>query len=139
MTSAGPPARSAMLVQDASRPSPAEGSTTHEVHGGVYKRYAKVNGPKGTLGLPTSDEVAGAAPGTWMNSFQNGYVIWSRDHGGWEITGDFAAAYRAVGDYQDDLGAPTGVATKDGTVTKQNFAGGRIYSSTQGTYAVWGG
>ena len=46
----------------------------HEVHGGIYQRWAQLGAERSYLGYPTSDEYP--VPGGARSNFTNGYIVW---------------------------------------------------------------
>lgn len=96
----------------------------HEIHGGIWTLYRKVNGEK-TLGLPTSNEMGGANGARYSN-FSSGAIYWSSATGARMLTGATLAKYRALGADKSSLGLPTGDMVTSGTVVTTPFQHGTL-------------
>lgn len=108
--------------------SPAGGA--HPVRGAIGARYSSTGAQNGTLGYPTSDEIA-IRGGVYQN-FEGGSVMWSPATGAQiSARGAIRGAYARSGYERGPLGFPTTNEIKglrDGGVY-QKYQGGIIYYS----------
>jgi uncharacterized protein with LGFP repeats len=51
------------------------------VHGEIRKLWEQMGWEGGQCGYPVSDEVDGELPGSRMNRFQHGHILWTRAEG----------------------------------------------------------
>src|SRR5699024_8758030 len=66
----------------------------HIVYGSILSRYTVMGRDGGRLGWPTSDEKKGPLPGTRVNTFAGGRIIWtSGGTGAWPLWGAFGRLY----------------------------------------------
>lgn len=49
----------------------------HEVHGEIKKLWGELGWEAGPCGYPISDEMVGELPGSRMNRFQRGHILWT--------------------------------------------------------------
>jgi hypothetical protein len=123
------------------RPIPCGIATSvFEVNGAIYLRYLALGENGGFLGLPISDETAGANNGRY-NHFANGSIYWTLNTGAHELHGAIEAAWNAAGADASPLGYPrTDVTTGyDGVGAYVDFEGGGIWSAPNiGTFSVRG-
>ncbi|MFB8386182.1 hypothetical protein ACFC3F_03470 [Microbacterium sp. NPDC055910] len=118
--------------------SPATGS--HSVRGAIRAQYFALNGADGWLGLPDSEPVSAA--GGQLQQFTGGAIAWTSTGGARPITAAINAAYAASGGPAGILGWPTSTTysySVNGGGSAQTFAGGTIYASAAGAFAVRGG
>jgi uncharacterized protein with LGFP repeats len=110
---------------------------TWAVTGGIRTFYFTLGGATGSLGWPAGD--ATCSTDTCTQVFQGGTVYWSQATGGRLGLGAIEAYVAA---HQAQLGARvTGVVpiTANGGGFGQAFALGSVYSSSAGTWSVYGG
>jgi SpoIID/LytB domain protein len=111
-------------------------------YGRVLQRYDKVGRERSNLGMPTSG-IWG--PGSFLGGdYVDGYIIWSKRNGAFEVVGRWARAYKARGLAKGDLGVPLSKHQKARALPnggrRQKFARGRLYDPPQDPkiYALWG-
>lgn len=114
----------------------------HVVYGDIRLRYDAMGGTGNRLGWPTSDELDGPLPGSRMNTFTGGRIVWRGDTGAWPLWGEFGKVWDRLGEYQGHLGMPTSEeypSSSRAGMVKQNFSGGRqYYEPATGAKAVFG-
>ncbi|XSS44939.1 SpoIID/LytB domain-containing protein [Propionibacteriaceae bacterium Y2011] len=91
--------------------SPPTGSRA--VHGAILTRYKQVNGPA-LIGLPISDEMAGAVPGSRKSLFVRGGIYW-RPGGARVVSGAGHRTYADLGADRSRLGWPIADTTTGAT------------------------
>jgi uncharacterized protein with LGFP repeats len=106
--------------------SPSTGA--HEVVGAIKDTYNALGGSTSALGFPVTGELD-AAPGGRMNTFQNGYIVWSPSTGAREVRGTIRAKYDQLGGSTGRLGFPTS--------NQVPAAPGGQFNSFQGGFIVW--
>jgi uncharacterized protein with LGFP repeats len=114
---------------------------TVDVSGNLYAGYKFLGGDTSGLGVPTSSEKAGPLPGTRMNTYRNGAMIWSSAIGPRPIVGEMWKAYDSR-KLANVIGLPTELPRGAGVsgVAMQNFSGGAMYwSQATGAHEVYGG
>lgn len=77
----------------------------HHVYGAIHEKYLKLNGPKGLLGFPTTDETGVADGAGRFNRFQDGSISWHPQIGAHEVHGDIYAKWASLG--HEAFGYPT--------------------------------
>ncbi len=118
-------------------------SVGYVVYGGIYIQYRNLGDVNGSMGLPTSDEIAAPAGGR-TNSFENANIYWTSGTGAYEVHGAIRDRYNALGGPAGILGYPTSneSSVMHGTteVGRYNtFAAGSIYwSGASGAWEVHG-
>ena len=55
----------------------SEKTGAHEVHGEIRTLWERMGWETGACGYPTSDEMEGELPGSRMNMFQHGQILWT--------------------------------------------------------------
>ncbi|MGW9826239.1 LGFP repeat-containing protein/glycosyl hydrolase family 16 [Brevibacterium pityocampae] len=100
----------------------------HAVTGAIARTYEDLDGPEGSLGLPTSDERA-LRDGGASQSFEGGQIHWSRDTGAHATRGAIQRHWRSQGWENGRLGYPTSEETP--------VAGGGVRQSFQGGVLFW--
>lgn len=116
-------------------------SGAYPVYGAILMRYSALGRGASALGQPTSGEVNGAVPGSRLNTFQGGVILWSPATNANEVYGAILARYRALGSETGRLGLPTTGELAGSTAGSRwnGFAGGRIYwSQATGAHEVYG-
>ena len=111
-----------------------------EVYGAIRQAYQGMSAEKSALGLPTSGEVNGPLPGTRMNTFSKGAIIWSPQTGARVLLGDMATRYLSPG-VAATIGLPSAAERAGGVSgTKvQTFQFGTMYwSAATGAREVFG-
>ncbi len=102
--------------------SPATGA--HEVRGAILDRLTAAGGVRGSLGFPTTGEVA--LRGGAFTAFQGGAVYWSPATGAQVVQGEIRRAWGAAGWENSRLGYPrSGEHPVPGGV-RQDFQGGSM-------------
>lgn len=109
------------------------------VSGEIARCYASEGGFSGHLGFPLADEIAltrsqHGTKGT-MQDFEKG-VVCSSGIGTYAVPDRFNKTYQSVGGPKGWLGFPSSVNQPYDSAKTQRFEGGKIYSSTYGTYPV---
>jgi len=110
------------------------------VSGAVLSHYWSLNGAAGSLGWPTGPQVCGAG-GACEQPFQNGTIYVSPDTAPRVGLPAIEATYTALGGGSGVLGARlSGLIPipQNGGGFGQSFAGGPIYASAAGAFAVTG-
>lgn len=111
------------------------------VMGGVRAHYFRSGGAAGALAWPTADQQCGLPEGECSQAFQHGVIYATATAGRLGIPA-IEAAYAALGGRNGILGArmsePIAIP-QNGGGHGQVFAGGSIYSSGAGAFAVTGG
>lgn len=103
----------------------------------IFARYAALNSQYGALSWPAGNETCTSS--TCQTRFHLGTITWSASTGAIEVTGAFEAAYAAAGRYTGPLGVAASAPVSfnvNGGGSAQSFAGGHIYSSQAGTFAL---
>ncbi len=111
-----------------------------EIYGAIGVTYRQAGGEASALGLPTTGEIAGPLPGSRMNRFQRGAIIWSPSTGARAVTGEFSTTYFGESLF-GTIGLPTAPEVAGGVAGSrvQSFQRGKMYySSGTGAHAVWG-
>ena len=108
------------------------------VYGVIQTEFTRLGGPAGTLGWPTANDTCGLPGGGCTQPFQNGSIYYSPATGTWAVTPAVAAFTTARGGPGASPGYPRAAATAVAGGTAQAFAGATVYSSTTGTFAVYG-
>lgn len=118
------------------------GSTgAQDVYGGIGAAYRLAGGESSSIGLPTTGETAGPLPGSRMNLFQRGAIVWSPATGAHVMSADVTASYFGQSLF-NAIGLPVAGDRAGGVAGSrvQNFQRGRMYTSAAtGAHAVWGG
>lgn len=112
-----------------------------EVYGGILAVYRSLGAERSGLGAPSSGEVAGPLPGTRMNTFVNGALVWSGPTGAQPIMGDMWKRYQS-GNLGGIIGLPTGLPRGAGVAgaAMQDFQRGAMYwSAATGAHETYGG
>ncbi len=118
-------------------------NSTFEVHGDIYKKYVKMGGPAGVLGLPRTNESAVAdSAGGRFNTFEYGAILWTPARGAFEIHGAIWQTWGNMGGVKSSLGYPTS-DERDVSVNSEfrigNFQNGAIvYSDRTGSILLQG-
>ncbi|OYO21243.1 hypothetical protein CGZ93_10685 [Enemella dayhoffiae] len=110
------------------------------VRGAIGDLWASQGWETGQLGYPTSDELCGLRDGGCMQRFRGGDIYWSPTAGAATLWGAIGKRYATLGWENSALGYPV-AAEQCGLVDGgcvQRFAGGNVYFSRAGTFAVWG-
>jgi uncharacterized protein with LGFP repeats len=106
-----------------------EDTGAHEIHGPIYKAYARSGWTTGPLGLPVSDVTDTTRGNAQRSNFENG-IIYSRDDtGAHALYGPIYDAYARTGWTTGPLGLPTSDirdAGADGSL-RADFENGIIY------------
>ncbi|QXG77175.1 family 43 glycosylhydrolase [Modestobacter sp. L9-4] len=110
----------------------------HSVQGAIRDKWASLGWQGGTLGFPTTDEVALA--GGAVSHFQGGSVYWSPGGGAHVVRGLIRDAWAASGWQAGPLGYPvTDEVALPGGGAVTHFQGGSVYwSPSTGAHAVRG-
>ncbi len=118
--------------------SPSSTATSFSPHGGIGAKWQSLGGASGTLGAPTSDEIA--ADGGVYETFRGGIIFWTFSTGAQVVHAGDLVEYQAVGSQHGALGFPT--TDEVGTVgggTWQGFQGGAIlWSPATGSHVTIG-
>jgi uncharacterized protein with LGFP repeats len=125
-------------------------TNAHVIYGAIGDKYAKLGGPAGWYGLPTSDEAdVPGLPGVRVTSFPNGRAIyWSQATGAWAVYGAIAGEYNTIASETDYygtnvrtyIGAPTSDEIDTPGYDMNTFQWGAIYwSEATGAHVVYGG
>lgn len=108
----------------------AKGTATFVVWEGLNNAYVAAGGMTGVLGMPTSDEAAGADAVTYQR-FTGGSLYWnSKLSQGFALYSAIGDKYEAQGGSAGRLGAPTSNPIPVAGGVMQHFAGGDIYASS---------
>lgn len=117
------------------------GTGANAVYGAIAAKYRAIGAEKSLLGLPITSEKAGPLPGSRLNSFQGGAILWSAATGAHDVHGGMAQRYYN-GTVVQILGLPTsseGPSRRAGALM-QNFQRGVMYwTPTGGAWEVHGG
>lgn len=114
---------------------------TVDISGDLYNGYRFLGGDTSGLGVLTSSGQEGPLPGTKMNLFRNGAMIWSPAIGPRPVIGEMWKAYDSR-DLAKVIGLPTELPRGAGVsgVAMQNFSAGAMYwSQATGAHEVYGG
>jgi uncharacterized protein with LGFP repeats len=138
----------------------AAGTGAHAVFGAIGGDYAATasqtdyygNSVQGILGVATGDETdVPGVTGARMQTFQNGTIYWTPDHGAHALYGGIGADYAATASQPDAYGNSVqgilGVPISDETDVSYapgarmvTFQGGTIYwTADHGAHALFGG
>ncbi|GAB3624461.1 hypothetical protein GCM10027418_25460 [Mariniluteicoccus endophyticus] len=111
----------------------------HFTYGLIHQAYVNTGLENGPLGLPVTDEFAGAR-GSRVQNFEHGQIIWSPETGAHAIYGEIQRVYASLGWEGGVLGRPITPEFDGSRGTRvQNFEGGQIIWSPQnGAHAVYG-
>ena len=96
------------------------------VRGSILRTYLAVGGSSGALGLPTSDQLPRALPGSLVSTFAGGRIYWSSPTGARAVFGAILKRYLQIGAERSYLGLPT---TSEYAVTggrRSRFTGGYL-------------
>jgi hypothetical protein len=109
----------------------------------IESRWQALGAGAGPLGakLAAPDDDPYDVSGGRAEDFANGSIFWSDGTGAWEVLGAARTYYTATQGPAGPLGFPTAApeALASGAATRQVFAGGHVYSSTEtGTHGVTG-
>lgn len=109
----------------------------------IDARYASEGGASGYLGAAGTSACT-ATSSSCSQEFDGGVIYWERYAGAWPVRTDYLPAYRESGGPTGPLGYPSGVLVQvtgnpNGDGAGQQFQNGTIYSSANGTFAVYGG
>jgi uncharacterized protein with LGFP repeats len=110
---------------------------THYVTGAYHQAWGRTKWENGVLGYPTTDLNALGGGGSYQD-YVGGSIYSSPSTGTHSVTKAFHQVWGASGWENGTLGYPTtdlNPGLRDGG-SYQDFAGGSIYSSAAGTYAV---
>ncbi|MFT8396447.1 LGFP repeat-containing protein, partial [Propionibacterium sp.] len=107
------------------------------VHGANLDEYISLGGPISQLGWPLANEQP-LAGGVYQD-FQGGKIYWSANSGAHAVTSAFLVKYAALNWQLGTLGWPTGDFTSLTGGGSQQFQGGTLYTSANGTFSVHGG
>jgi uncharacterized protein with LGFP repeats/L,D-peptidoglycan transpeptidase YkuD (ErfK/YbiS/YcfS/YnhG family) len=97
--------------------------------GSIRSRWLNLDGERGFLGYPTTDEIQGAKGGVYQ-MYQGGAVNWSSATGAYATGGAIRGAWAAQGFESGPLGLP--VSGETGGLT-----GGGVYQMFQGGAVNW--
>ena len=111
-----------------------------EVYGGIWDTYRRIGAEKTILGPPTSGEIAGPVPGSRMNIFAGGAIIWGESTGAHAVQGTMWQRY-SVGRLAPVIGLPRSTSSNAGVpgAAMQEFERGTMYwSAATGAHHVTG-
>lgn len=92
---------------------------------------------KAWLGNPTSRTFCGLINGGCYQTFNNGSMYWTQEHGSWSIHGGIKAHWITLGSEWGKAGYPTTGEYKDNNSVRQDFEKGSIYwAETKGAWFV---
>ncbi|MGN6127490.1 MAG: LGFP repeat-containing protein [Humibacter sp.] len=115
--------------------SPSNGVVA--VQGQYRDVWLAAGGTMGSLGLPMGNDSCNGK--SCSQSFQNGTLVWTSQHGMVTVSGWFLAPWQARGAGSGWLGAPTDRALCDSATCYQVFQGGTLVGSpSNGVVAVQG-
>lgn len=119
----------------------SKSSGAHTIKGAIGSYYQIKGGPKGTLGLPVSDEFPTPDRKGAFQRFQHGIIYWTPQIGAYQVSGDNIKTYGTHSYERGPLGYPltdeAPLPKTKGTV--QRFQGGSIYWSPKtGSHVVRG-
>lgn len=111
-----------------------------EIYGAIGVTYRQLGAEASALGMPTTGETAGPLPGSRMNRFTKGAVIWSPSTGARAVVGAMSTSYfdQSLFNY---IGLPSSAEAAGGVAGSkvQSFQRGKMYySAATGAHAVWG-
>ena len=106
----------------------SSGSGAHAVWGRILAKYEAIDGPRGVLGFPATDERKAGVRGARLSRFAGGRIYWSERTGAHAIHGAIGARYGDVGGARR-LGLPTTDERRAGRVRYSVLQDGRIYWS----------
>jgi len=106
----------------------------HTVTGPILSRYVAMGGSAGTLGVPTTDEMA--VTGGRRSSFAQGRIYWSSATGAHSVTGRILATYVAMGGSSSFLGVPTSEPTVVSAGLQSRFLHGGLLLDQSGRVRV---
>src|SRR5699024_10493900 len=118
----------------------SEGTGAKLVAGAIGGAYQKADGPGGSLGLPTTHELATPDGHGRYNAFRNGSIYWTPETGAHPVEGAVLDKWGSLGWEAGVLGYPTSDPRKmqGGSGTAQDFQVGSIYAGGDGAYEVQG-
>ena len=108
------------------------------VRGPILTTYLAMGASTGALGMPTSDQLPRALPGSLVNTFAGGRIYWSAATGARAVFGAILTKYLQIGAERSYLGLPT---TSEYGVTggrRSRFSGGYITKLTGKAAVVTG-
>ncbi len=111
----------------------------HAVGGAIRYHWARLGGPKGFVGYPTTDEAATRVPGGRWNNFSNGVAIeWKSGIGAFEIHGAIRARWGSMRCAAGPLGFPTSDEYSVPGGRRSNFENGMLTwsAATRGVTAT---
>jgi uncharacterized protein with LGFP repeats len=109
--------------------SPAGG--THALRGAALDLFMKQGADWGPLGYPSSDENYGLAGGGSYVQFESGRMYWSPATGVHSVRGAVLDYWLGLGGEASAAGYPSAEPVVSGTVTTQDFTGGRITADSR--------
>ena len=101
--------------------------TSKKVYGAIGQKWVALNGIKGPLGVPQSDELD-AANGGRYNEFQNGFIFWTPQTNAHAVYGDIGKKWTELG-RERGFGYPL--------TDEQEASGGRYNEFQNGGYIYW--
>lgn len=116
-------------------------SCAHEVHGEILEKYKSLNGEKGLLGYPTTDEQEIPIETGYYNEFHGGRIYRTTSTKAHEIHGEILEKYKSLGAEKGILGYPITdqLQTPDGIGEYNHFQEGSIYwTSETGAHEIHG-
>lgn len=117
-------------------------SGAHVIYGEIRGTWGRLGWENGSLGFPTTDELATPHRFGRFNHFQGGSVYWSPASGAHQVTGAIRHAWGLGGWESGGMGFPLTDerSTSDGVGRYNHFQGGSVFwSPTTGAHLVYGG
>ena len=108
----------------------------------IAAAYAETGSASGPLGAAVAATSCGTASSCWQE-FAHGVIYWTRAGGAVVVSGVEGDRYLELGGVAGVLGAPRSAVSPysndtNGDGEAQIFANGNIYTSVDGSFAVWG-
>lgn len=97
----------------------------HVVKGAILWKYIGERLAQ-TLGLPISDQIDGAVPGTKISIFENGAIVWSPESGAYVVSQGFLHFYLHSGK-AESIGHPLGNESQISGGSVQRFSKADLY------------
>ena len=101
------------------------------VKGGILNAWLAAGAEAGAIGYPLTDELGGLKNGGSVQLFTGGAFYWSPASGAHVVKGAIALAWLLKGAQAGKLGYPTSEEYTSGSLTAQDFQGGRISWSSK--------
>jgi uncharacterized protein with LGFP repeats len=103
----------------------------HAVRGAIVQKYRALNGPKGFLGFPTTDELSSPDTVGRLSHFAHGSIYFTPASGAHSIGGGIRAKWAQTGWELGPLGYPTTdeLVSPDKVGRFNHFTNGSIYST----------